>query len=87
MLSLAVAGLIAGYYFNNWQYEQKLAETKVETNTNKETVSNIRPLFKLKDLQDKVRDVKEWDDDQFLGNMVSAVSQRNPRVYRSTRKV
>jgi thiol-disulfide isomerase/thioredoxin len=68
MLSLAVAGLVAGYFFNNWQYEQKLAETKIESSTNKETVSNIRPLFKLKDLEDKVRDVKEWDGQVLMIN-------------------
>ena len=60
MVGLAVAGLASGYVFNQWQYNQKLAATKITKNT-PTAVSNIRPLFKLKDLEDKVRDVKEWD--------------------------
>ena len=67
MVGLAVAGLASGYVFNNWQHEQKLAETKITTS--KETpVSNVRPLFKLKDLEDKVRDVKEWDGQVLMIN-------------------
>lgn len=60
MVGLAFAGLASGYVFNQWQYDQKLAATQVTTNTST-AVSNIRPLFKLKDLEDQVRDVKEWD--------------------------
>ena len=60
MVGLATAGLAAGYVFNNWQHQQKLSETQV-TPAGKTVVSNTRPLFKLKDLEDKVRDVKEWD--------------------------
>ena len=60
MVGLAVAGLAAGYVFNNWQHKQKLSETKLTT-SDAAVVSNVRPLFKLKDLEDKVRDVKEWD--------------------------
>ena len=60
MVGLAVAGLASGYIFNNWQHQQKLAETKV-TASGETVVSNVRPLFKLKDLEDKVRDIKEWD--------------------------
>ena len=67
MVGLAVAGLASGYLFNNWQHEQKLAELKISTS--KETaVSNIRPLFKLKDLEGKVRDVKEWDGQVLMIN-------------------
>ena len=67
MVGLAVAGLASGYVFNNWQHEQKLAETKITTS--KETpVSNVRPLFKLKDLEDKVRDIKEWDGQVLMIN-------------------
>ena len=60
MAGLAVAGLASGYVFNNWQHQQKLSTTKVATSDNA-VVSNVRPLFKLKDIEDKVRDVKEWD--------------------------
>ena len=60
MVGLAAAGLAAGYVFNNWQHQQKLSETQV-TPAGKTVASNTRPLFKLKDLEDKVRDVKEWD--------------------------
>ena len=60
MVGLAAAGLASGYVFNQWQHDQKLAATKVTGNTST-AVSTIRPLFKLKDLEDKVRDVKEWD--------------------------
>lgn len=67
LVSLAVAGLIAGYFFNNWQHEQKLAETKVTPSDNA-VISNVRPLFKLKDIEDKVRDVKEWDGQVLLIN-------------------
>jgi len=60
MVGLAVAGLASGYVFNNWQHDQKLAETKVAPGS-KTVISNIRPLFKLKDTENKTRDVKEWD--------------------------
>ena len=60
MVGLAVAGLASGYIFNNWQHQQKLSATKVSPNNNA-IVSSIRPLFKLKDIEGKVRDVKEWD--------------------------
>ena len=60
MVGLAVAGLASGYIFNNWQHQQKLAETKIAS-SDETVVSNVRPLFKLKDIEDKVRDVKEWD--------------------------
>lgn len=60
MVGLAVAGLASGYVFNNWQHQQKLSKTKVAP-SGETVVSNVRPLFKLKDLEDKVRDIKEWD--------------------------
>ena len=60
MAALAITGLVAGYLFNGWQHEQKLAATKV-SGDNPAVVSNIRPLFKLNDLEGKVRDIKEWD--------------------------
>ena len=60
MVGLAVAGLASGYIFNNWQHQQKLSTSAVAT-TDKVATSNVRPLFKLKDLKGKVRDVKEWD--------------------------
>lgn len=60
MVGVAVVGLISGYIFNNWQHQQKLTQTNIQSNK-EAAVSNIRPLFKLKDIQDKVRDVKEWD--------------------------
>ena len=67
MVGLAAAGLASGYLFNNWQHEQKVADSKISTN--KEVVtSNIRPLFKLKDLEGKVRDVKEWDGQVLMIN-------------------
>lgn len=67
MLGFAVAGLVSGYLFNNWQHEQKLADSKISES--KETaVSNIRPLFKLKDIQGKTRDVKEWDGQVLMIN-------------------
>ena len=67
MVGLAVAGLASGYLFNNWQHEQKLAELKISTS--KETAaSDIRPLFKLKNLEDKVRDIKEWDGQVLMIN-------------------
>jgi thiol-disulfide isomerase/thioredoxin len=70
LVALAVAGLIAGYFFNNWQYEQKLAATKIAANasSNINTSSNVRPLFKLKDIEGKVRDVKEWDGQVLMIN-------------------
>ena len=67
MVGLAVAGLASGYVFNNWQHEQKLSETKVATGGAK-VVSNVRPLFKLKDLEGKVRDIKEWDGQVLMIN-------------------
>lgn len=67
MVGLAAAGLVSGYVFNNWQHEQKLAETKVAA-SGETAISNVRPLFKLKDLEDKVRDVKEWDGQVLMIN-------------------
>ena len=67
MVGLAIAGLASGYVFNNWQHEQKLAKSNV-TPIFQTKVSNVRPLFKLKDLEDKVRDVKEWDGNVLMIN-------------------
>ena len=67
MLGLAIAGLVSGYIFNNWLHEKKLAETKVK-NTKEVAVSNIRPLFKLKDIEGKTRDIKEWDGQVLMIN-------------------
>ncbi|MFK5914684.1 MAG: TlpA disulfide reductase family protein [Woeseiaceae bacterium] len=67
MVGLAIAGLAAGYVFNNWQHQQKMAD--LEVSPSKETkLSSIRPLFKLKDLEGKVRDVKEWDGQVLMVN-------------------
>lgn len=60
MAGLAVAGLASGYLFNNWQHQQKLKATKTD-GSQRAAVDNVRPLFRLKDIDDKVRDVKEWD--------------------------
>lgn len=67
MVGLAAAGLASGYVYNNWQHEQKLAETKL-SQTKGTAISNIRPLFKLKDTQGKIRDVKEWDGQVLMIN-------------------
>ena len=67
MAGLAVAGLVSGYVFNNWQHQQKLAESAISGNS-ETTISNIRPLFKLKDLEGKIRDVKEWDGQVLMVN-------------------
>lgn len=67
MVALAAVGLVAGYFFNSWQHEQKLAKTKITTD-NPALLSNIRPLFKLNDLDDKVRDIKEWDGQVVMVN-------------------
>ena len=67
MVGLAAAGLASGYLFNSWQHDKKLAELKVSTSKEAAT-STIRPLFKLKDLEGKVRDVKEWDGQVLMVN-------------------
>jgi len=67
MIALAAAGLAAGYIFNNWQHEQKLSASKI-TDKSQTPVSNLRPLFKLNDLEGKVRDVKEWDGNVLMIN-------------------
>lgn len=67
MVGMAVAGLMAGYLYNNWQQQQKLSQIKLST-TKETAVSSVRPLFKLKDLEDKVRDVKEWDGQVLMIN-------------------
>lgn len=67
MVGLAVAGLASGYVFNNWQHKQKLTETKV-TPGNEPVISSIRPLFKLRDIESKTRDVKEWDGQVLMIN-------------------
>lgn len=67
MVGMAAAGLGSGYLYNNWQHQQKLSQIKISTN--KETaVSSVRPLFKLKDLEGKTRDIKEWDGQVLLIN-------------------
>lgn len=67
MAGIAIAGLASGYIFNNWQHQQKLEQTKVDSSQHA-LVENVRPLFKLKDLEDKVRDVKEWDGNVLMIN-------------------
>ncbi len=67
MVGLAIAGLASGYVFNNWQHQQKLAETE-QSKSQEVKVTNTRPLFKLKDLEGKVRDVKEWDGQVLMIN-------------------
>lgn len=67
MLSLAFAGLVSGYYFNNWMHEKKMADTEIKPTQNT-AISSIRPLFKLKDLNGKVRDIKEWDGEVLMIN-------------------
>jgi len=67
MAGLAIAGLVSGYYYNNWKHQHKLSDLKV-TEGKKAAVSNIRPLFKLKDLENKTRDVKEWDGQVLMIN-------------------
>jgi len=67
MIALAAAGLAAGYFFNSWQHEQKLSAAKI-TNDSQTTFSNVRPLFKLNDLEGNVRDVKEWDGNVLMIN-------------------
>ncbi|MDH5394799.1 MAG: TlpA family protein disulfide reductase [Gammaproteobacteria bacterium] len=67
MVGLATAGLISGYLFNNWQHQQKLAKTQQAT-ADSTQVSNVRPLFKLKDIEDKTRDIKEWDGQVLMIN-------------------
>ena len=67
MASLAVLGLISGYLYNNWQYQQKLEAIQLNKST-ETAVSTVRPLFKLKDLSGKVRDVKEWDGQVIMIN-------------------
>jgi len=67
LISLAVAGLIAGYFFNNWQHEQRLAELRALPSGNT-VISNVRPLFKLNDIEGKLRDIKEWDGQVLLIN-------------------
>ena len=67
MIGLAGAGLVSGYIFNNWQHQQKLAETKVAA-SKEMPATNLRPLFKLKDIENKTRDVKEWDGQVLMIN-------------------
>lgn len=67
MVGMAVAGLMSGYLYNNWQHQQKLSQININS-TKESPVSSVRPLFKLKDLEDKTRDVKEWDGQVLMIN-------------------
>ena len=67
MVGMAAAGLGSGYLYNNWQNQQKLSQIKVSTNK-QTSVSSVRPLFKLKDIEGKTRDIKEWDGQVLLIN-------------------
>jgi thiol-disulfide isomerase/thioredoxin len=67
MVGLAAAGLTAGFIFNHWQYEQKLADSKLN-NPAASSLASTRPLFSLKDMQGKTRDVKEWDGKVLMVN-------------------
>ena len=67
MVAMAVAGLGSGYLYNNWQKQQKLNQLKIST-TKQAPLATTRPLFKLKDLEDKTRDVKEWDGQVLMIN-------------------
>jgi thiol-disulfide isomerase/thioredoxin len=67
MVGLAAAGLAAGFFFNHWQYEKQLAASKSSTSA-ENALATTRPLFSLKDLDDKTRDVKEWDGQVLMVN-------------------
>lgn len=67
MVGLAFAGLVSGFLFNNWNYEKKLAESSLTPST-ETALASTRPLFSLKDLEDKTRDVKEWDGQVLMVN-------------------
>lgn len=67
MAGVALLGLVSSYIFINWQHQQQLDELKI-TSDKEVAVSNIRPLFKLKDLEDKTRDIKEWDGQVLMIN-------------------
>lgn len=67
MIAMAAAGLFFGNLYNNWQQQQKLSQ--VPTSSSKQApLATVRPLFKLKDLEDKTRDIKEWDGKVLLVN-------------------
>jgi len=67
MIGMAGAGLFFGNLYNNWQKQQKLSQVTVST-SKQAPLATVRPLFKLKDLEDKVRDVKEWDGKVLMVN-------------------
>ena len=67
MIAMAVAGLMSGYLYNNWQKQQKLSQVNIRS-TKPAPLATVRPLFKLKDLEDKTRDVKEWDGKVLMVN-------------------
>jgi thiol-disulfide isomerase/thioredoxin len=67
MIAMAVAGLMSGYLYNNWQKQQQLS--KINISSAKQTpLTTVRPLFKLKDLENKTRDIKEWDGKVLMVN-------------------
>ncbi|MDH5599834.1 MAG: TlpA family protein disulfide reductase [Gammaproteobacteria bacterium] len=60
MVAMAVAGLMSGYFYNNWQKQQKLNQVNLSS-TKQLPLATVRPAFQLKDLEGNTRDVKEWD--------------------------
>ena len=54
---VAVVGLVGGFFLN-----QSLNKPDVVVKKNVEaTTPDVRPAFQLKDIEGKVRDIKEWD--------------------------
>ncbi len=59
MVTLAIAGLLAGFWFNQWQDNSENSHNSRRPVVT--TTSDTRPLFILKDLDGKQHDVREWD--------------------------
>ena len=64
---VAVIGLVGGFFLNQYLNESKIEQQQVKRKVDIST-PEYRPEFALKDIEDKLRNAKEWDGKVLLIN-------------------
>ncbi len=67
IIAVALTGLAAGYTMNLWLENRQITAKTPET-TVTATTKEVRPAFALKDVNDKLRHIKEWDGQVIMIN-------------------
>lgn len=73
LLAIVTAGVL-GYNFYRWMHERSVtaaAETELATGTSTPqptTIPEVRPVFSLKDRNDQLRSITEWDGKSLVVN-------------------